>query len=147
MEPRIPELYGEFCDINPGYGDTVSLIREYDASDIPGKGDIYYFCPIGCDHDRQQYEKVCDISCIKTFLFPDKKHAATVYPFNFPDILMMPVPKLQRLYQRNKGKLIDKKRLLIRTMSCRGWCEFIKRAMRSRFRVSTLKDAWDVKKG
>ncbi len=147
LKPRIPDLYDEFCVINPEYGDIIHLVREYDSADIEDKSDIFYFCPIGCDHDRQQYEQVKDISCVKVFLFPDKKHAATVYPFNFPDLLMMSERKLGRLCNRYNGRMINKKEFLFRTMTFRGWGEFAKRAMRSRFRVSLLKDAWDVKKG
>ena len=147
LKPRIPDLYDEFCRINPEYGDIVPLVKEYDKASFEQKGNIYYFCPIGCDHDRQQYERVMDIGCIRTFLFPDKKHAATVYPFSFPDLLMMSKGRLERLYCRYHGRTIDKKRFLLQTMTLRGWMEFIRRMMRSRFRMSSLKSAWDVKKG
>ena len=144
---RIPDIYSEFCKINPEYGDIVPLVRDYDQAELPGKSCIYYLCPIGCDHDRQQYELVKELGCVRTFLFPDKKHAATVYPFSFPDILMMSRTGLERLYDKHKGSVINKNTFLFETMTIRGWGEFIKRTLRARFRISLLKDAWDVKRG
>ena len=142
---HIPEVFEEFVEINPSYGSTVDPIRWYDALNDPGKSDIYYFCPIGCGHDKEQYEKVKDISCIKTFLFPDKIHASTIYPFNFPDLLMISRSKLDRLYGLYEGKLIDKKGFLLRTMSLSGWAEFIKRACKSHLNIGNMKRVWDVK--
>lgn len=142
---RIPEVYDEFVSINPSYGSTVDLIKEYNISSDSDKSDIYYFCPIGCDHDREQYGQVKDIPCIKTFLFPDKIHAATVYPFNFPDLLMISRKKLDRLYHIYEGELINKKGFLLRTMSLSGWAEFIRRACKSKLNVGNMKRVWDVK--
>jgi len=142
---RIPEVYEEFVSINPSYGSTVDLIRQYNNDPHDDKSDIYYFCPVGCDHDREQYEHVKDIPCIRAFLFPDKIHAATVFPFNFPDLLMLSRDKLDRLCRRYEGRLIDKKDFLLRTMSPAGWTEFIRRACRSRLKISNMKKIWDVK--
>ncbi len=147
LRTRIPENYDEFISVNPGYDNIVPLVEKYDGEDFSGKSDIFYFCPIGCDHDKMQYEKVKHLSCIKTFLFPDTVHAATVYPFSFPDLLMMKPKKLLRLQRRYDGRLINKNLFLFQTMSARGWLEFIKRTVNTGFSIGRLKDEYDVKKG
>lgn len=145
LKERIPQYYDEFVQVNPKYGSIVNLVKEYDRSDIYDKAGIYYFCPIGCDHDLEQYNMVKDIECVRAFLFPDKIHAATVYPFSFPDILTSSRKKMERLYRRYKGKVINKKAFLFRTMTMCGVMEFIRRALKTKFNVSGMKKEWDVK--
>lgn len=130
----------EFLKNNPSYYNIVHLMEENPA--VP----IYYFCPINCSHDYENYMRIKDIEHVKCFLFPDKLHASTVYPFNFPDLLYMSNERLERLCRHYAGKLIDKKEFLIRTMSISGWVEFLKRIFKSKFKISKIKSSWDVKK-
>lgn len=105
---------------------------------------IYYFCPIGCGHDRDNYELVKLDKNVKTFLFPDKIHAATVYPFNFPDILYMSNKKMGKLYEYYEGKIINKNDIYIRTVTFRGVLIFVRHIFQTRFNVSTLRKRWEV---
>ena len=145
LKERIPQFYDEFVRINPRYGRIVDMVKEYSCSDDSDQASIYYFCPIGCDHDREQYNMVKDFTCVKTFLFPDKIHASTVYPFNFPDLLTLSVEKMERLFRKYNGKVINKNEFLLRTMTVGGAIEFIGRALKTKFNVSGMKKDWDVK--
>lgn len=78
-------------------------------------------------------------------MFPDKIHAATVYPFNFPDLILSDEKKMNRLHSKYKGKIINKKLFLFRTMSVKGWRAFISRMIKAKFRVTGLKELWNVK--
>lgn len=138
LRTRIPNDYDAFERINPRYGNIVPLLEEY-------KGAIYYFCPVGCGHDKEQLDFVQNIPCIRVFLFPDKIHAATVYPFNFPDLIVSDEKKMNRLYSEYKGKIINKKVFLIQTMSVKGWKAFISRMIKAKFRLIGLKELWNVK--
>ncbi|MCM1125474.1 MAG: hypothetical protein NC429_03300 [Lachnospiraceae bacterium] len=130
----------EFLNNNPSYYNIVHLIRENPS--VP----IYYFCPVNCSHDYENYMRVKDMVNVRCFLFPDKQHASTVYPFNFPDLLYMSNEKLERLCRHYAGKLIDKKEFLIRTMSISGWTEFLKRIFKSKLNINKLKSCWDVRR-
>lgn len=125
---------------NPKYCQLVDLIINHD--DIP----IYYFCPVNCSHDFENYKLVQNIKNVKCFLFPDKKHAATVYPFNFPDLLCLSNKKLNKLEEHYHEKTINKNIFLLRTISWKGTFEFVKRAWHSKLNMENLKALWDVKK-
>lgn len=145
LKEQIPQYYDEFICINPLYGNIIELVKEYNQLSDTDKAGIYYLCPIGCNHDREQYNMVKDYPCVMAFLFPDKIHAATVYPFNFPDLLTKSRKKMERLYQRYDGKIIDKNVFLLRTITIKGVAEFIKRALKAKFNVNGMKKVWDVK--
>ncbi len=138
LASRMPQDYSYFDYINPGYGNIIHILKEYN-------GDIYYFCPVGCDHDREQKKTVENIECVKTFMFPDKIHAATVYPFNFPDLLLLSKNRMDKLYNSYKDRVINKNFFLVRTMSFEGWKSFIRRTIKARFRVGNMRNLWDVK--
>lgn len=126
-----------FRKINKNYTNVVELVAN--SKDVP----VYYLVPINCGHDREQYELVENVRC---FLFPDKVHAATVYPFNFPDLLYLSEMRLDKLALIYQGKMINKKVFLLRTMSLQGLLEFIKRACAVKFRIWRMKESWDVKR-
>ena len=90
--------------------------------------------------------KVKDIKNVRSFLFPDSEHAATVYPFNFPDLIYLSNQKLDKLSKYYACRTINKKFFLFQTMSVLGYFEFAKRLMRSKMNISYLKELWDVKK-
>lgn len=123
---------------NPEYFNIVELIKE---NNVP----VYYFCPVNCPHDYDSYTRVKDIKTVRCFLFPDKVHAATVYPFNFPDLLYLTNERLDKLQGYYDGKLINKNEFLLRTISVAGMIEFVRRFWKSRLNVKHLKDLWDVK--
>lgn len=125
---------------NKNYVNIVDLIKR--SSGVP----IYYFCPINCPHDRDNYMRVKGIQNVRCFLFPDKEHAATVYPFNFPDLIYMSNEQLDKLQQNYEGKLIDKRKFLLRTMTIEGWIEFIERLLKSKMSIKSFKNLWDIKK-
>lgn len=129
----------EFSVSNGSYVNIVQMVASND--DVP----IYYFCPINCWHDRANYELVKDIKNVRCFVFPDKIHAATVYPYNFPDILCLSNERLDELTLRYRGKFINKKLFLLHTMTFMGMWEFVKRVYKSKFSISGLKKLWDVK--
>ena len=129
-----------FMKNNSAYVSLVELVNDGD------KCPIFYFCPIGCGHDRENYLRIKNLDNIWSFIFPDKIHAATVYPFNFPDLIYSSNEKIIRLSQKYDGKLINKKRFLLSTMTISGWKELIARMVKSRFNMRKLKEAWDVKK-
>lgn len=129
-----------FLKNNRKYFSIVELIEKNE--EVP----IYYFCPINCGHDYDSYTKVKDIKNVRCFLFPDKVHAATVYPFNFPDLLYLTNERLDKLQRKYAGKLIDKREFLFRTMTFSGWREFLRRFVKSRMNIENLKSLWDVKR-
>lgn len=105
---------------------------------------IYYFCPIGCEHDYINYQMIKNESNVKAFLFPDKNHAATVYPFNFPDLIMKENNKLDKLYQHYSGKVINKNFFYIKTVTLQGFGMFLSHIFQTRFQISNLKKKWNV---
>lgn len=129
----------EFAVANKNYINIVDLVKS--SADVP----IYYFVPINCDHDRLNYELVKDIKNVRCFLFPDKLHAATVYPFNFPDLLCLSNERLDELALRYHGRMINKKRFLIQTITFSGMWEFVRRMFQSKFSINRMKKLWDVK--
>lgn len=105
---------------------------------------IYYFCPIGCEHDWNNYQLVQNDANVKTFMFPDKLHAATVYPFNFPDILFKSNQKMEKLAHHYDGKIINKNEFYLRTVTFKGLMLFIKHILTTRFDLRKLKKKWEV---
>lgn len=131
-------LYCKESEEKQKYIDIMNLVRE--NREVP----IYYFCPTGCEHDYKNYMLVKDINHVKCFLFPDRKHAATVYPFNFPDLLFLTNEKLDKLCMHYAGKLIDKKDFYVRTVTLRGIATFLLYVLKSKFRWDLLRKRWDV---
>ena len=105
---------------------------------------IYYFCPIGCAHDWDNYQLVKNDKNVKTFMFPDKVHAATVYPFNFPDILFKSNQKMDKLFCHYESKVINKNEFYVRTVTFNGLFIFIKHIITTRFDLRKLKKNWEV---
>ena len=128
-----------FRSINPQYCKIDDMIASH--NNIP----VYYFCPINCGHDYENYTLVKNIENVMCFLFPDKKHAATVYPFNFPDLLCLSNERLNKLEKHYRGKTINKNEFLLRTMSLMGFFEFFRRLWKSKLNIGYLKELWDVK--
>ena len=93
------------------YLDIMWLLKRY--PNVP----IYYFCPIGCEHDFLNYQMVKDQESVRSFLFQEKKHAATVYPFDFPDLLIKSNEYLDALYHHYHGKAISKKQFFSKTVT------------------------------
>lgn len=106
---------------------------------------IYYFCPIGCEFDKGNYELIKQINQVNTFLFASNIHADTVYPFNFPDVFCGSEHKLDQLALKYRGKVINKKIFLINTMTLQGYIDFIIRVLKMKFNIKKLKRFWDVK--
>lgn len=125
---------------NPKYCQIADLAASH--AEVP----IYYFCPINCAHDYENYKLVKDIKNVRCFLFPDKVHAATVYPFNFPDLLCLSNDRLDKLERHYHGKTINKNIFLLQTISWRGALEFCKRLWKSKLNMANLAALWDVKK-
>lgn len=124
---------------NKNYLSLIELVEN--SQSVP----IYYFCPIGCKHDREQYEAVKNLKNVKAFLFPDKLHAATVFPFNFPDIILKTNSEMEKLYNAYKGIIINKWEFMVRSMSLHGYWSVIKRYIVARFSIKKLKKMWDIK--
>lgn len=115
-----------------------------DLIDRNGNVPIYYLCPQNCAADYEQLQLVKEKSSVRCFLFPDRAHAATVYPFNFPDLLCLSNEKLDKLEKHYHGKNIDKKFFLLRTLSFRGAVNVIKRGFKSKFSINNMKKMWDI---
>lgn len=128
-----------FRKINPEYCRIDDLIAK--NNNVP----IYYFCPIKCEQDYDNYKLVKDIGNVKCFLFPHEKHASTVYSFNFPDLLSLSNEKLNKLERHYYGKTINRNEILLRTMSFNGYWEFARRLCRSKLNIKYLKELWDIK--
>lgn len=105
---------------------------------------VYYFCPIGCAHDWNNYQLVRNDKNVKSFMFPDKVHAATVYPFNFPDILFKSNQKLDSLFCHYENKVINKNEFYLRTVTYKGLLTFIKHIWTTRFNLGKLRKKWEV---
>ncbi len=120
------------------YIDIVDLVKNNPSTPI------YYFCPIGCKHDCDNYMRVKDILNVKSFIFPDKIHASTVYTFNFPDLLFKKNIQLDKLNKQYLGQVINKNIFYIKTVTVRGFLTFIAYIWRTRFRIELLKMKWDV---
>lgn len=109
------------------------------------KGNIFYFCPIGCENDRLNFEMVKNIDNVKCFLFSSDKHADTVYPFNFPDIFCSKSEKLERLSDKYNRVLWSKVRFAMKTFTLCGIIEFVGRVIKGKFILKNIKKMWDVK--
>lgn len=105
---------------------------------------IFYFCPIGCEHDWKNYQLVQYDKNVKTFMFPDKIHAATVYPFNFPDVLSKSNQEMEELALRYEGRIINKNEFYLRTVSLRGLLFIINHIIHTRFSIKSLKKKWET---
>lgn len=125
-----------FQSVNPKYCKIDDLIASH--NNIP----VYYFCPINCKHDYEDYILVKNIENVKCFLFPDEVHAATVYPINYPDLLCLSNERLNKLEKHYHEKTINKNDFLLRTMSLKGFLEFCWRLWNSKLNIGNLKELW-----
>ena len=96
-------------ELNNPYYNLADVMSEY-------KGQIFYFLPAKCEADRQDYQRVAGIECVKEFLFNDTKHASTMLIGNMSYIIGRSKDELLCLYRRNKGKEINKIVFLIQTV-------------------------------
>lgn len=114
------KLNAEFClnisgqylipkDLNNPYYNLAEIMLEY-------TGCIFYFFPSKCESDRRHYQLVEGIGCLKEFLFNDTKHAATMLVGNLSYIIGLEKEKLLALYEKNKGKEINKLVFLLQTV-------------------------------
>lgn len=139
LTKQLPEVVLDVFEKKNGkYVNSVDLIRE--SYNVP----IYYFCPQNCESDYNQLQMVKHLENVRCFLFPDETHAATVYPFNFPDILCLSNQRLNKLEKRYRGKNINKKIFLLRTVSVSGIINILKRGLKSRFSIKNMKKMWDL---
>lgn len=120
------------------YINIVDLVRKNQL--LP----VYYFCPIGCQHDYDNYMRIKNLENVRSFLFPDKIHAATVYPFNFPDLLFKTNNRLDKLNKLYLGQTINKNIFYIKTVTIRGFFTLVAYIWRTRFRIELLRKKWDV---
>lgn len=120
------------------YLDIMWLLKRYPH--VP----IYYFCPIGCEHDFLNYQMVKGQENVRSFLFQEKKHAATVYPFNFPDLLLKSNECLDALFHHYQGKAISKKQFFRKTVTVKGFFRLVRHTCKMKFRISILKEKWTV---
>ena len=105
---------------------------------------IYYLCPFNCNHDRMNYYLVKGEENVKSFLFPSFKHAATIYPFNFPDFIYLSNRSLDQLEKKFRGKMIDKKIFLLYTISVKGLVSIIFRSGKFFLNNLELRKKWEV---
>lgn len=141
LKNHLKELELEYCNASEErrkYINVLNFIKQ--NHEIP----TYYFCPVGCEHDYRNYLIVKDEENFKCFLFPDKVHAATVYPFNFPDLLFLPNVRLDRLCGDYLGKEINKNMFYMKTVTLRGFVTLVSYILRTKFRMDLLKRKWDV---
>lgn len=131
-------IYCKSVEEKKKYINILNIIKQYPR--IP----IYYFCPIGCGHDYVNYQMVKDEKNVRSFLFPDKVHAATVYPFNFPDLLFLSNTRLDKLDKKYQEKIINKNVFYLQTVSLRGVITFLWYIYKTKFRRELLKKKWDV---
>lgn len=120
------------------YFDITEVVKQNEVTPI------YYFCPVGCNHDYENYQMVKEMKCVRSFLFPDRIHASTVYTFNFPDILFCSNKKLDKLARKYKSKMINKNVFYFRTVSVRGFMTFLSYIWKTKLHVELLKKKWDV---
>lgn len=69
---------------------------------------IFYFVPEYCKQDSYQYSLVKDFPNIYCFRFKTKYHGTAMYNFNVKYILNRNLDELLELYNRYKGKIINK---------------------------------------
>lgn len=120
------------------YYNIVQLVKE--NRKVP----IYYLCPFNCEHDRMNYNLIQEEENVRVFLFPDSLHAATIYPFNFPDFIYMSNNSLDKLKRKFSGKMINKNLFFALTVSIRGLCSFISRSYKNFFNIIELRKKWEV---
>lgn len=138
---RLPENDEKVFKRNNGkYFNIVDLVKSSRQTMI------YYFCPVNCEDDYGNYVKVKDIEHVRSFLFPDAEHAATVYPFNFPDLIYLPNSKLDQLQEHYASRTINKNIFLLQTMTVSGFFEFLKRLVKSKMNMNHLRKVWDLKR-
>lgn len=114
------KLHAEYC-LN--FSGQYSISRElnnpyYDlAAIVPGyKGKIFYFLPSECEADKQEYQRVSEMECVKAFLFRDTKHASTMFVGNMEYIIGRSEEELLALHRKNMGKEINKLIFLVQTV-------------------------------
>lgn len=96
-------------NLNNPYQDISNLMEDY-------KGEIFYFVPMHNESDNWQYNLVREKGCVKSFLFNEKQHAATMLTGNMSYIISKPEAKLLQLYEHYESKEIDKISFLFYTV-------------------------------
>ena len=141
------DLSKKYVDKQKEFANNEDKKKYLNIVDIPmqhSEVPIYYLCPIRCLHDKFNYEMIKDLPNVFSFLFPEEKHAATVYPFNFPDLLYLSNKKLRALYTHYKDKEINKNVFYLRTVSIYGAINFLVRMIKKRFDVREMKKDWNI---
>lgn len=96
-------------DIGNPYYDLAEMLNDY-------RGEIFYFLPIGCEIDKEQYDIVKELGCVKAFLFNESKHAATMLTGNMCYIVDAAKEDMLKLHQKNLGRKINKFLFLLQTV-------------------------------
>lgn len=94
---------------NPYY-DLTERMKAY-------QGEIYYFFPAHCEADRENYDRVKEMKCIKAFLFNTSRHAETMLTGNMCHIVDRTKEEMQLLYRKYEGGEINKFQFLMKTVS------------------------------
>lgn len=93
---------------NP-YFNLTEIVKSY-------TGEIYYFFPIHCEGDRENYNSIKDNKCVKAFLFDNSKHAETMLTGNMCYIVDRSKEEMFRLVKKYDNKKINKFAFLIQTV-------------------------------
>ena len=93
---------------NPYY-DLTDIVRLYN-------GTIFYFFPVRCDSDKEHYDSVKNVECVKAFMFDESKHAATMFAGNMSYIIDATKEDMLKLYEKYNGRKINKFLFLLRTV-------------------------------
>lgn len=102
---------GQYCisaDLNNPYYNLVDMLSEY-------KGTIFYFLPAHCEADQAHYKSVQGMGCVKSFLFNENKHAATMFAGNMCCIIDRRKEDLLLLCKKYNNKEINKFVFLFQT--------------------------------
>lgn len=93
---------------NP-YSDLTDMVRNY-------KGEIYYFFPLHCQGDKENYERVKELQSVNAFQFDNSKHAETMLTGNMCHIVDRSQREMQVLFHKFENRKINKFGFLVRTV-------------------------------
>lgn len=101
---------------------------------------FYYFYASGCDEDRNSWEALEDCPNTYGFGFPYKKHAATMFIWNMPYVIIKSREEMDKLAECYKGRKVNPLWFSFRTMPLsKAVCGLIRKAWKV-FRSTLRKD-------
>lgn len=95
--------------IGNSYFDLSEMVKLYN-------GNIFYFFPFYCEDDKRNYNSIKNNTCIRPFGFNTNRHAKTMLTGNMCYIIDKSEKDMLSLFEKYKGKRINRFEFLFRTV-------------------------------